>query len=453
MEEPSRPNRSPVRPRVSALAAACALLIGLVWLGEAIDPPHLFFGAPPAPFCWPAAALRSAVVLLVGIPAGILLVRLSGREAEKELAERAEHLHRAQEVASLGSWRLDLAAGELYWSDEVFRLFGVPPGTGLEYSTFIDAVLPEDREYVDRSWREALEGGPYDIEHRILVGGEVKWVRERAEVEFDASGRAVRGTGIVQDITPRKSAEEEAARLQAELDHVTRVATLSEFSSALAHELNQPLAAILSNAQAALRFLDVDPPDLAELREILEDVVRDDQRARDVILKLREMFRKSAGRRAFARLEVNPLVEDVLRIAKGDLAMRRVSLETDLGSGLPSVTGDAVQLRQVLLNLVLNALEAMERTPAPRLSLRTRNGTDGGGVQIEVADTGPGIAPGEESRLFQPFFTTKEHGMGMGLAVSRAIVEAHGGRIGVSGNGDVTGVRFVITLPASGEGP
>jgi C4-dicarboxylate-specific signal transduction histidine kinase len=325
----------------------------------------------------------------------------------------------------------------------------VPPATDLDYSTFIEAVLPEDREYVDRSWREALKGAPYDIEHRILVGDTVKWVRERAEVEFDGNGRAVRGTGIVQDITPRKSAEEAAARLQAELDHVTRVATLSEFSSALAHELNQPLAAILANAQAALRFLDVDPPDLAELREILEDVVRDDQRARDVILKLREMFRKSAGRRAFARLEVNPLVDDVLRIAKGDLAMRRVTLETDLAGELPTVTGDAVQLRQVLLNLVLNALEAMEETPAPRLTIRTRDGADGA-VDIEVVDTGPGIAPGEESRLFQPFFTTKEHGMGMGLAVSRAIVEAHGGRIGAESNGDAAGVRFVISLPANG---
>jgi PAS domain S-box-containing protein len=359
------------------------------------------------------------------------------------------HLRRAQEVARIGSWSLDLVKGELYWSDEVYRVFGVERGTPLDYERFLGAVHPEDREDVDRAWQAALAGETYDLEHRIVAGGQVYWVREKAEVEFDETGRPLRGIGIVQDVTARRAAEAEAARLEAELAHLTRVATLGEFSAALAHELNQPLAAILSNAQAAQRFLDAESPDLPEIREILDDIVRDDQRARDVILRVRELSRKGAGRREPAALGVNALVGDILRIVRGDLLMRKVALETDLADGLPPVTGDAVQLQQVLLNLILNALEAMEGRPERRLILRTRAAGDGQ-VELEVADTGNGLAPGAAERLFEPFFSTKDHGMGMGLAINRAIVEAHGGRIRAEAR-DGGGTSFVVGLPAGKE--
>jgi len=369
-------------------------------------------------------------------------------EAEEALRSSEAHLRRAQEVAVLGSWDLDLETGELFWSDEVCRLFGVPVGSALDYERFLSSVHPDDRGNVDRSWRAALGGAPYDIEHRITVGDEVKWVREKAEVEFGTDGKARRGIGIVQDITPRKRAEQEADRLEDELAHVTRVATLGEFSAALAHELNQPLAAMLCNAQAALRFLDAPEPDLTELREILDDIVADDQRARDVILKLRELTRKPSEGRAHEPLEVNPLVEGVLRIVHGDLVMREVSLETGLAADVRPVAANAIQLQQALLNLILNALEAMEGCPRRRLRVETRNADDGR-VEISVLDTGPGIASTAAEGLFQPFVTTKEQGMGMGLAISRAIVEAHAGRL-TAGSAPDGGARFVIDLPAAG---
>lgn len=184
-------------------------------------------------------------------------LRVSNRDIteRKQMGEALKisraHLNRAQEVAHLGSWYLDLIKDELLWSDEIYRIFGVPFGSAMTYEKFLEIVHPEDRAYVDKSWEAALDRKPYDIKHRILVHGKVKWVREKAEVEFNEEGKAVRGIGTVQDITELKEAEEDSRRLREELMHVTRVATMGELTAALAHELNQPLAAILSNAQAA----------------------------------------------------------------------------------------------------------------------------------------------------------------------------------------------------------
>jgi len=441
-------------PILLVAVSGYAVLLGLVWLDEAVDFPHVLLGAPASPACWQSALFRSVVLTGFALLMWILLARVAGRlrrlseehrEAARAVATSAVHLRRAQEVASLGSWDIDLVTGSLFWSDEVCRIFGVPAGTTLDYEGFLAAVHPEDREQVDLEWRAALGGAPYDIEHRIRVDGEVRWVREKAQVESDRAGRALRGIGIVQDITARKSAEEEAARLEAELAHVTRVTTLGEFSAALAHELNQPLAAMLSNAQAAIRFLDRENPDLVQIREILDDIVADDQRASGVIKKLRELTRKPAGGGEPSSLEVNPLIEGVLRIVRGDLALRRVALSKDLAEGLVPVSANAIRLQQALLNLILNALEAMEGSPERRLTLATGN-ANGGTVEVTVSDTGPGLDPAAAERLFDPFFTTKEQGLGMGLAISRALIEAHGGRIRAEA-APGGGAMFVISLP------
>jgi C4-dicarboxylate-specific signal transduction histidine kinase len=280
------------------------------------------------------------------------------------------------------------------------------------------------------------------------VADVVRWVREKAEVEFDDANRPVRGIGTVQDITARKTAEAEIDRLSGELAHVTRVATLGEFAAALAHELNQPLTAILANAQAALRFLDRGEPDLTEIREILADIAGDDQRARDIILKLRELTRKPLGRRPPEPLRVNPLVTDVLRIVRADLTLRGVELATAFAEDLPAVSANGVQIQQALLNLILNALEAMDGRETRRLSIETRPAD--GSVEIAVADTGPGFGEGGPEAIFRPFFTTKDEGMGMGLAISRAAVEAHGGTI-TAGDAEGGGAEFVVALPARGE--
>jgi PAS domain S-box-containing protein len=368
--------------------------------------------------------------------------------AEEALERNAAHLKHAQEVAKVGSWELDLTGGELQWSEQVYRIFGVEGDIPLDYEAFLARVHEEDRDFVDRSWRAALGGAPYDLEHRIRVGDEVRWVREEAEIVFDEAGRAVRGVGIVQDVTARREAEEDADRLEAELAHVTRIATLGEFSAALAHELNQPLAAILANAQAARRFLAENEPDLDEIREILDDIAEDDQRARDVILRLRDLTKKPTRHQPPEAVRLPPLIDGVLRIARGDLLLRGVPVDQAQPEDLPAVRANAVQLQQALLNLILNALEAMGDRPDRRLSIETA--MVNGDVEIAVRDTGPGFEEDRLDDIFKPFTTSKEEGMGMGLAISRAIAETHGGRIRAE-NVPEGGARVVITLPAGTE--
>jgi two-component system sensor kinase FixL len=235
-----------------------------------------------------------------------------------------------------------------------------------------------------------------------------------------------------------------------ELAHTARVSTMGELAASVAHELNQPLGAILANAEAAELFLQQDPPALDELRAILADIRKDDERAGEVIRRMRALLRKRELERQ--PLDINSLVEDVLQMVSGDAALRGVSLAADLGPVLPQVSGDRVHLQQVLLNLILNGMDAMAGQPRERrrISVRTRLGADGR-VELAVIDSGPGIEPDRLPRLFEPFYTTKPNGMGMGLSIARTIVQAHHGRIWAENNAS-GGAVFRIALPVSGEG-
>jgi two-component system, LuxR family, sensor kinase FixL len=246
------------------------------------------------------------------------------------------------------------------------------------------------------------------------------------------------------DITERKRAELEAQRSRQELAHFTRVSTMGELTASLAHELNQPLTGILTNAQAARRLLEKTRPDLEELRAILQDIIEDDRRAADVIQRLRELLRK--GESEVSRLDLNALIRDVLKLLGSDTVIRNVSIALDLESGATVVSGDRVQLEQVLLNLLLNAMEAMsERLGGDRtVVVRTRS-TDATCVQASVEDGGPGLRPGTHETVFEPFYTTKSSGMGMGLAIARSIIEAHGGTIWAENSS--RGATFHFRLP------
>jgi signal transduction histidine kinase len=248
-----------------------------------------------------------------------------------------------------------------------------------------------------------------------------------------------------KDVIAQRRAELEAKEQRQQLTHLTRVSLLGQLSGALAHELNQPLTAILSNAQAALHFLAADRIDPAELREILGDIVAEDQRASEVIRRLRALFKR--GETQLQWLDANELVREALDIAHGDLVARDVAAATELSPYLPPVKGDRVQIEQVLLNLLLNACEAMSaNTRGQReLTIGTQATADGE-VQISVADRGPGIPADEEPRLFEPFFTTKPQGLGLGLSISRSIITAHGGHLW-GGNNDGPGATFYIVLP------
>lgn len=247
----------------------------------------------------------------------------------------------------------------------------------------------------------------------------------------------------------RKQGELEAQRLRQDLTHIGRVSAMGELTASLAHELNQPLTAILSNAQAAQRLLAADDVDLAEMREILADIVADDKRAGNVISRLRTLIKK--GRLELTSLDLNEIVREVAWLVRSDAIIRNVSMNLELASGLPSVRGDRVQLQQVVLNLVLNGLEAMGGSGAGLRILVIRTAPDGAdAVAIAVQDSGIGIDEKNADRLFDPLYTTKAEGLGMGLAIARTIVEAHGGRLGVASNPE-GGATFRFTLPVDPE--
>ena len=251
----------------------------------------------------------------------------------------------------------------------------------------------------------------------------------------------------VVDITERRGLEQATARQRDELAHLSRVAMLGELSGSLAHELNQPLTAILSNAQAAQRFLAQNPPRVDKLAEILADIVKSDHRAGAVIQRLRSMLRKEEAQHH--PLELNDVVEESLRLMRSDLLNRHVSVSTDLGEALPDVHGDWNQLQQVLLNLVINACDAMDGRGADRRLLVQTRATANGCVEVSVADQGAGIPPADLERIFEPFVTTKSNGLGMGLPICRSIVEAHGGRLWASNNAD-RGATLHCELPVEG---
>lgn len=247
----------------------------------------------------------------------------------------------------------------------------------------------------------------------------------------------------------RRRAEREAQRRRDELTHMTRVATMGELTASLAHEINQPLAAILTNAQAAQRLLAAGGTDRAEIGEILADIATDDRRAGEVIRRMRSLLRKGEGDPTI--LDVNDLVNDVVGLVRGEMILQNVSLALELAPGPPRVRGDRIQLQQVLLNLMMNALDAMKEVSGgnPRVVVRTTVDNDRS-VQISVEDSGGGVAAEKLEQIFEPFVTTKPHGMGLGLSICRSIIQAHGGRIGFTNNAD-RGATFWFTLPGVEE--
>jgi C4-dicarboxylate-specific signal transduction histidine kinase len=247
-------------------------------------------------------------------------------------------------------------------------------------------------------------------------------------VLLDEEGLPVQIFGTCQDVTEQRQAEVSMRRSLDEITHLNRVAAMGELTASLAHELNQPLAAILSNAQAAGRFLGGESPDLAQVRECLTDIIADDKRAGEVIKRLRGLLKK--GKYQATLIDLNEVVSDAVRLVGNDALLRQVSVKFEPLRGLPPVLGDRIQLYQVVLNLIVNGLDAVaERQPGNRwVSVRTAE-ADGGGIELTVEDSGEGITKGDLTRVFEPFFTTKRAGLGMGLSISRSIVEAHGGRI------------------------
>jgi two-component system sensor kinase FixL len=304
---------------------------------------------------------------------------------------------------------------------------------------------PEDRDAVRVALAKSLEnGGDYRSEYRILRNeGPPRWVSARGRVEFDASGQAVRVRGVSLDITERKQAEVELRKNREELAHVSRVALMGELAASLAHELNQPLTGIITNADVALRSLDRGISPAGEFREILRDIADDGKRAAEIIRSMRNMVKK--GELTWELLDINEVVSRATRLANADALARSCQVSLGLEDELPKVRGVRIQLKQVLLNLIVNACDAMQTLPPPQRMVTLSTASDGNsGVRVSVRDYGIGL-PAQKERIFEPFFSTKRDGLGMGLVIARSIVEAHGGRLSAEhAEGGGTCFQFVV---------
>ena len=287
-------------------------------------------------------------------------------------------------------------------------------------------------------------------EHLTDAQGNVRWLQtvKRPIIEKDGSANQILGAST--DITERKQAESELQHNRQQLAHVTRISTMGELAASLAHELNQPLTAILSNAQAAQRFMAAKPADLEEVQEILKDIVQDDSRASEVIQRMRALVKKEEV--AFAPLDLGEVIRDVARLVHSDAALLNVDVALELYPNLPTVQGDRVQLQQVVLNLLLNAFDAMRDCPVNERRVVLQAEQDGARMtKVAVRDRGPGLRGDKLDKIFQPFYTTKRDGLGMGLSISRTIIEAHGGRLWAENNPD-RGATFYFTMPMEGLG-
>jgi two-component system sensor kinase FixL len=315
-------------------------------------------------------------------------------------------------------------------------------------------VHPDDRERCLATYGGAFDAQrEFTLEYRLRRhDGEYRWVSDKGVPRRAPDETFLGYIGCADDVTDRKEAELAAQRHRAELAHVTRLSTMGELAASLAHELNQPLTAILTNVQTAQHFLAAEPADLDEVREILRDVVDDDKRASEVIRRLRALVRKEPP--ALAPLDLSSVIGDVTLLVHSDALLRNSRVSVEVEPGLPPVQGDRIELQQVALNLLVNAFDAMKDRPAHQRQVAVRAALDRARmIKVMVRDYGTGLGADDIERVFQPFYTTKRDGLGMGLAISRTIIEAHGGRLWAENNPD-GGATFCFTVPvvAASEG-
>ncbi len=374
------------------------------------------------------------------------------KDADEKLKESERSLAEAQRIARLGSWDWDIPAGRTLWSDEVFHIFGMKPKkTSVSSREFTARVHPDDRTAVEETTRRALEKPEKGFDHQYRIvrpDGSIRFVHEYGQVRVDKNGKAVFVRGTTQDITEIKALEAETQKLRTELAHLDRVVTLSALTGAMAHEVNQPLTAILNNAQAALRYLNPDQMDLDEVREALKDIISDDKRARDVVTRLRALLKKKEGLKE--PFDLNSTIRETVRLLHSEILLRKASIKEDLSEELPEIRGDRIQIQQVVINLLMNALDAVhDHQPESRhIEISTHQG-EGAGIKVTVNDSGPGISPEVLESMFEPFFTTKAQGTGLGLTVCRSIAASYGGRLQAENRAD-GGASVSLWIP-SGE--
>ena len=418
---------------------------------EAAELPRLILFSIAALFiAFLSSAQRAAAQSLRRSRDDLLGALAHQKQIEGELRRGEMYLAEAQRLSQTGSFGWSVSSGEIFWSEESFRIFGYEKASSVTLDMVLQRVHPEDRALVRGTIeRASSEGKDFDYEYRLLMpDGSVKHVHVVAHAVSDHGGQ-LEFIGALMDVTAARQAGEELHKTQAELAHVTRVTTLSELTVSIAHEVNQPLAAVVTNAEACLRWLGREAPNLDEARRAVEWIVKDGNRAAEVIRHIRALTSKTDTRKA--PLDINDVVNEVIPLVQRELLSQRVSLRVELAPALPVVLADRVQLQQVILNLVMNGIEAMlPVTGRPRQLVIRSDHDEARQVLVTVEDCGVGISAENADRLFNAFFTTRSGGMGMGLAICRSIIEAHGGRISAANNAG-PGATFQFTLPADQE--
>jgi PAS domain S-box-containing protein len=383
------------------------------------------------------------------------------KRAEETLRNREEALRRseawltqAQRLSHTGNWVMNgTTTHYLYWSDESYRIWGFDPLEGLpSRESMWGRMHPDDRDRVREEVQKALrQKRDFAAEFRILLpDGTVKYLEATTYHEFSPDGALVEAVSTHADVTERKHAQREHVKLrelESDLAHMNRVSMTGELAASLSHEITQPIASARNNARAAQNFLDMQPPDLGEVREALSCVVGDTDRAGNIIDRIRDHIKKAPPRKQ--HFDLNEAINEVIVLGRSAVIKNGVSVQTRLSEGLVPIHGDRVQLQQVVLNLLLNAVEAMRSTEAGarELLISTERDHDHRGVLVAVRDSGPGIDPSHLERVFDAFYTTKSSGLGMGLSICRSIIGAHGGRLWAEAN-KPRGAIFQFTLPA-----
>jgi C4-dicarboxylate-specific signal transduction histidine kinase len=395
-------------------------------------------------------AFTSERVAVLELLASQAAISLENALLYSELQRSEAFLAEGQSISSTGSFGWNAKSGGIQWSEETYQIFEYDRAVRPTLELVLQRTHPDDRAFVQETIDRAAQGRTnFDFEHRLLMpDGAVKHLHVIGHLLQNSSGN-LEFVGAVMDVTSTKQGEEALRKAQADLFHVSRVTTMGELVASIAHEVNQPLGAIVTNGSACLRLLSRETPDLDKSREVIGRMIKDGMRASEVIKRVRELLHKAPSERT--PLNINETVQDVIELVHSDVLRSKVELRAELAADLPPVVGDRIQLQQVILNLILNARDAMSEVRThPRELLITSRKSKSDEVVVAVRDSGTGLDPKDADRIFDPFFSTKSEGMGLGLSISRTIIEDHGGTLWAKPN-EGKGATIQFTLPLGGR--
>ena len=392
-------------------------------------------------------SVLAALGLQSAFLAYVLVQNRRRRIAERSLAENEERMAFAAASTNTGLWQFETEDKPIWATNHCRSMFGLAENTPLSLDTLRNSIHPDDRRAFVRAIRAAASSGhPTDGEFRVVSpSGETRWIAMKTHPSRRENNGRYYVNGMFSDVTTLKAAEDEAELQRMEIARLMRQSVLGELSGTIAHELNQPLTAILSNAETAQDLLGRETIDLEKIQEIVADIIEEDNRAGEVISRIRKLLRK--GKSTSEPIDLNQIVESTMRLLHGEIVRRKISLDVELAANLPTIFGDPVQLQQVLLNVIMNAMEAMNSKAPSQRAINITTRANAMQVEAVIVDSGQGIAAEDQTQLFQPFFTTKEQGLGLGLSLCSTIVKSHGGKLNIENNAG-GGATVVIALPS-----